>query len=82
MVVHEARREIFAQRALLMADGLKELGFHIPVVPDGAFYLYVDISHTGMTSGDFCWRLMNEFQVAVTPGSDFGSHRADAFHKS
>ena len=79
MVIHEVRREIFARRAALLADGLRELGFQIPVVPDGAFYLYVDISHTGMTSNDFCWRLMNEFQVAVTPGSDFGSHQADRY---
>ena len=79
MVIHEVRREIFARRAALLADGLRELGFHIPVVPDGAFYLYVDISHTGMTSNDFCWRLINEFQVAVTPGSDFGSNQADRY---
>ena len=79
MVIHEVRREIFARRAALLADGLRELGFRIPVVPDGAFYLYVDISHTGMTSNDFCWRLMNEFQVAVTPGSDFGSNQADRY---
>ena len=79
MVIHEVRREIFARRAALLADGLRALGFQIPVVPDGAFYLYVDISHTGMSSNDFCWRLMNEFQVAVTPGSDFGSHQADRY---
>ena len=79
MVIHEERREIFARRASLLAGGLRELGFQIPVVPDGAFYLYVDISHTGMTSNDFCWRLMDEFQVAVTPGSDFGSNQADRY---
>ena len=73
------RAEIFAQRAALMADGLKRLGFQIPVMPDGAFYHYVDASHTGMTSRDFCWRLMDEFQVAVTPGSDFGVHNADRY---
>ena len=79
LAIHEARREIFAQRAALMADGLKRLGFQIPVMPDGAFYHYVDVSHTGMTSFDFCWRLMDEFQVAVTPGPDFGVHHADRY---
>tara|TARA_A100001015_G_scaffold316728_1_gene431810 strand:+ start:1917 stop:3149 length:1233 start_codon:yes stop_codon:yes gene_type:complete len=79
LAIHEARRETFAQRAALMADGLKRLGFQIPVMPDGAFYHYVDVSHTGMTSSDFCWRLMDEFQVAVTPGSDFGVHHADRY---
>ena len=79
LATYEARREIFAQRAALMADGLKRLGFQIPVIPDGAFYHYVDAGHTGMTSRDFCWRLMDEFQVAVTPGSDFGVHNADRY---
>ena len=79
LAIYEVRREIFAQRAALMADELKRLGFQIPVMPDGAFYHYVDVSHTGMTSSDFCWRLMDEFQVAVTPGSDFGVHHADRY---
>jgi aspartate/methionine/tyrosine aminotransferase len=30
-----------------------------------------------MNSTDFCWRLIDEYQVAVTPGADFGTHQAD-----
>lgn len=79
MEIHEARRWVFAKRRNLLADGLKSLGFEIPFLPDGAFYLYVDISRTCIKAEEFCWRLLNEYQVAVTPGIDFGSHHADRF---
>ena len=59
--------------------GLSELGFNIPVFPQGAFYLYVDVSHTGLDSTEFCWRLLNEHYVAVTPGEDFGQHHSNKF---
>ena len=78
MEIHRARQQAFVNRAQLLSRGLQALGFRIPVVPDGAFYLYVDISHTGMNSTDFCWRLIDEYQVAVTPGADFGSHLAES----
>ena len=79
MQVHEERREIFRERAQLLANGLRELGFKIPVFPQGAFYLYVDVSHTGLDSTEFCWRLLNEHHVAVTPGEDFGQHQSSQF---
>ncbi len=79
MRVHEERRQRFdARRAKLLA-GLEGLGFSVPARPDGAFYLYVDVSRTGMGSHDFCWRLIDEFQVAVTPGIDFGANSAERF---
>ena len=79
MTIHEQRVTEFAQRAKRLAAGLLELGFRIPVMPEGAFYLYVDVSHTGMPSEEFCWRLIEEYQVAVTPGKDFGAYRSDQF---
>ncbi len=78
MLIHQQRQQAFIRRASVLSQGLEALGFSIPVAPDGAFYLYVDISHTGMNSTDFCWRLIDEYQVAVTPGADFGSHQADS----
>jgi aspartate/methionine/tyrosine aminotransferase len=77
--IHEHRRHQFARRRDLLADGLRDLGLKIPVDPEGAFYLYVDISDTAMTSEDFCWRLINEYQVAVTPGIDFGHFQAERY---
>ena len=47
--------------------------------PQGAFYLYVDVSHLRMGSQEFCRRLLDEHYVAVTPGADFGEHYADQY---
>lgn len=79
MTIHEARRTRFGQRRDRLAAGLRALGLGIPVEPQGAFYLYVDVSSTGLDSETFCWRLVNEFQVAVTPGIDFGAHLAERY---
>lgn len=79
MAIHEARRARFGQRRDQLAAGLRELGLGIPVDPEGAFYLYVDVSSTGLDSETFCWRLVDEYQVAVTPGIDFGTHLADRY---
>ncbi|MFV2089253.1 MAG: aminotransferase class I/II-fold pyridoxal phosphate-dependent enzyme [Pseudomonadales bacterium] len=79
MEIHEERRRHFARRRDLLAQGLSALGLKIPVIPEGAFYLYVDISHTGMASEQFCSRLIDEYQVAVTPGIDFGHYQADRY---
>lgn len=79
MSIHKQRRGVFEDRAKILAEGLLELGFRIPVMPDGAFYLYVDISHTKMDSADFCWRLIEEYKVAATPGYDFGDSNAGQY---
>ncbi|MCZ6656341.1 MAG: aminotransferase class I/II-fold pyridoxal phosphate-dependent enzyme [Gammaproteobacteria bacterium] len=79
MAVHEARRRRFDQRRHQLLTGLEALGLRVPAKPGGAFYLYVDVSQTGIDSLDFCWRLIDEFQVAVTPGIDFGELEADRF---
>jgi len=72
MAIHEERREEFRQRRDLLAGGLSQLGFGLPFVPGGGFFLYVDVTHTGMDAETFCWRLVDEYKVAVTPGTDFG----------
>ena len=79
MATHRARAEIFGQRRDLLLAGLQSLGFVVPVVPTGAFYLYVDISHLGLSSDEFCTKLLNEYHVAVTPGHDFGEHDCDRY---
>ena len=79
MQIHEQRAAAFKHRCTLLANGLLELGFTIPVMPDGAFYLYVDISRTGLTGTEFCWRLLDEYHVAVTPGEDFGANQTDRY---
>jgi aspartate/methionine/tyrosine aminotransferase len=43
------------------------------VRPDGAFYVYIDVSGTGMDAMRFCQRALQEAHVALTPGHDFGT---------
>lgn len=77
LAVCEARRVEFAQRRALVLDGLARIGLPVPVPPDGAFYVYFDVSRTGLTSWQFCERALQEAHVALTPGRDFGVHTAE-----
>ena len=79
MAIHEARRQQFDARRRYLLAGLESLGFQTAAPPAGAFYLYMDVSSSGLDSYDFCWRLINEFQVAATPGIDFGERDAHRF---
>lgn len=79
LAIHEERRAVFESRRDLLHRGLVELGLHIPLVPGGAFYLYVDVSPIGIDSAEFCWRLIDDYHVAVTPGIDFGDHLAERY---
>ena len=72
----EAQRAEFAARRDVLLPALRELGFGIPVTPEGAFYVYADCSRFTGDSLAFCRRLLEEAGVAVTPGCDFGRHRA------
>ncbi len=77
LAVCEERRQELAQRRVIVIAGLRELGLAVPAVPDGAFYVYFDVSSTGMDSWTFCERALQEAQVALTPGRDFGRATAD-----
>ncbi|QQS55878.1 MAG: pyridoxal phosphate-dependent aminotransferase [Candidatus Competibacteraceae bacterium] len=72
--IFEARRREFLVRRDFLLPALRELGFHIPVTPDGAFYLYADCGRFTDDSHGFALRLLEETGVAITPGIDFGSH--------
>lgn len=68
----EERRAAFAQRRDFLIGVLRELGFSIPVSTDGAFYIYAGIERFSDDSEYFCHSLLENFGVAVTPGTDFG----------
>lgn len=70
------RRDQFRTRRDLLVDGLTSIGFHVPVRPSGAFYIYADCSNLAVDSSELVTRLLDEAGVAVTPGNDFGDHRA------
>ena len=77
--IHESRVKIISERLKVLSRGLQEMGFVIPVEPDGGFYLFVDISHTGLDSEEFCSRILREFGVAITPAFDFSEHYSDDY---
>lgn len=77
LVILEQRRAEFAARRDYLLPALRELGFKISVEPEGAFYLYADISDFGGDAFDFCRHFLETEQVAFTPGIDFGRARAD-----
>lgn len=72
----EARRGEFAKRRDFLLPALRELGFGIAVEPEGAFYLYADISAFGGDAYAFCQHMLETEFVAITPGLDFGRHQA------
>lgn len=73
LAVCEARRAELRARRQLVLDGLAAAGLSVPVPPDGAFYVYIDVSRTGLDSMTFCERALAEAHVALTPGGDFGA---------
>ena len=79
LAVCEERRLEFARRRALVLEGLAGIGLPVPVPPDGAFYVYFDVSGTGLTSWQFCERALEEVHVALTPGKDFGHCGADRY---
>jgi aspartate/methionine/tyrosine aminotransferase len=79
LAVCEERRVEFARRRELVLEGLAGIGLPVPVPPDGAFYVYFDVSGTGLTSWQFCERALDEVHVALTPGKDFGHCGADQY---
>ena len=74
----EQRRAEFERRRNFLLPALERAGLGVPVVPDGAFYVYADCSRFGEAT-DFALRLLQSEGVATTPGTDFGSHRAEDF---
>ncbi|MFM2063877.1 MAG: hypothetical protein RLZZ507_3548 [Cyanobacteriota bacterium] len=69
----EEMRQAFAKRRQVMYDRLNAIpGLSCPK-PDGAFYLFPDISKTGLKSLEFCNALLEAHQVAVIPGVAFGA---------
>ena len=75
MKILEQRRDWFRQRRDYLHQALLELGFRIEGKPEGAFYLYADVSEFTRDSFRFCAELLEQAGVAITPGRDFGSYR-------
>ena len=62
----------YAKRRSFVCRRLTEMGLDFPK-PEGAFYVFPDIRKFGMTSDEFCTRMIREARVAAVPGSCFGA---------
>lgn len=67
-----AMRQDYLERRDMIVKGFQDMGLPI-AVPEGAFYVFPDISQTGLSDEDFCEQLLEQQHVAVVPGSAFGT---------
>ena len=67
----DANLKVYARNRALMLDGLPKAGFDRIAPPDGAFYVYADVSHLTDDSVGFAREILDHAGVAVTPGLDF-----------
>lgn len=66
-MVHE-----YDRRRQVLVAGLRRIGLPT-VAPKGAFYVFPQVGHLGLTSDAFCERLLQEARVAIIPGDVFGA---------
>lgn len=64
--------EIYRKRREYVCRRLDEMGLRYPA-PEGAFYVFPNISKFGLSSEEFCIRMIKEGGVAAVPGSCFGA---------
>ena len=69
---------VYKENRKLMIKGLKDSGFSKISSPDGAFYIYADVSKFCNDSLEFANRVLNEAKVAITPGLDFDPKRGNS----
>ena len=68
--IAEMRAE-YNRRRVFIADGLRKIGLPV-MLPEGAFYIYPYIGGYGLSSEEFCQRLLMEEKCAIVPGTAFG----------
>lgn len=67
----ERMRDEYDMRRRLVVEGFNRIGMPC-FEPEGAFYVFPSIQNTGMTSNEFCMKLLEAEHVAVVPGDAFG----------
>ncbi|RQH09841.1 pyridoxal phosphate-dependent aminotransferase [Paraburkholderia dinghuensis] len=76
LAIYESRRLEFKRRRDFIAPALESLGFSVPVMPDGAFYVYADcthVAHPAAGDSDALTRAMlHDAGTVMVPGMDFG----------
>lgn len=69
--------EAFLERKEYIAEFLKTIDGINYVDPKGAFYIFLDVSSTGLSGFEFCERLLEEKGVTLSPGNNFGTEWGD-----
>ncbi len=69
----DAMNTEYDKRRKFMIKGLTELGFTIPVEPQGAFYLLINARHLNPNSLELAFDILEKAHIGLTPGIDFGS---------
>lgn len=69
----------YAHNRGLLIEGLRRIGIDRLAPPDGAFYVYADVSEYSKDSLSFCSQLLADTGVAIAPGIDFDTARGDSY---
>jgi len=72
IAIYEERKAEFRRRRDYIVPALRELGFKVPVTPDGAFYVYADCSALSDDADRLTIDMLNQVGVVLVPGLDFG----------
>jgi aspartate/methionine/tyrosine aminotransferase len=76
IAIYEQRKAEFKRRRDYIVPALRDLGFKVPVIPDGAFYVYADCSGLSDDADGLTIEMLNQAGVVLVPGLDFGSYTA------
>lgn len=85
LAAFDAKRELedikagYARNRAFLLERLPQIGVTRFAPPDGAFYIYADVSHLAQDSMELCVRLLKEAGVAATPGVDFDRARGGSW---
>jgi aspartate/methionine/tyrosine aminotransferase len=79
IAIYEARKAEFRRRRDYIVPALRELGFKVPVIPDGAFYVYADCTALSDDADRLTIAMLNHAGVVLVPGLDFGPHTAHRY---
>ncbi len=79
IALYEERKAEFRRRRDFVVPALRKLGFVVPVVPDGAFYVYADCSELASDADQLCIEMLNDAGVVLVPGLDFGPVTAQRY---
>ncbi|RZI43234.1 pyridoxal phosphate-dependent aminotransferase [Herbaspirillum sp. HC18] len=76
IAIYEERKAEFKRRREYIVPALRQLGFKVPVTPDGAFYVYADCSALADDADRLTIDMLNQAGVVLVPGLDFGPFTA------